>query len=358
MTTLYDGETVTVEAMPPARSGWPRWLKLGLAAVVAVLLLSGAAGFWAVRQINGTGGGEEVAVEVPMGSSTARIAAILDDRGVIDNARLFRLYLRFTGAGSFQAGAYTFRKGQAYGDVVEVLEGGPELDFDRLTIPEGFTLAQIANRVGRLPGRSAERFLAVARSGEVRSRYQPAGSTNLEGLLLPETYDFDPGDDERAILTRMVQSFDAAAAEVGLDQAEARIGLSPYEAVIVASMVEEESKLEDERPKVATVILNRLEKGWALGIDATIRYALARPTQPLRKSDLAKDNPYNTRLRKGLVPTPIAAPSRSALRATLAPEAGPWMYYVLIDKSGRHAFAVTDAEFARYKAEAKAKGLL
>jgi UPF0755 protein len=358
VTTLYDDETVVIDTMPPSRGGWPRWLKVMLAVVVAGLLVLGAAGFWAVRQVNGTGGGAEVAVEVPMGSSSARIAAILDDKGVIENASLFRLYLRVTGAGAFQAGAYTFRKGQGYDDVVKVLERGPELDFDRLTIPEGFTLAQIAARVGRLPGRSAERFLDIARSGEVRSRYQPAGSTNLEGLLLPETYDFDPDDDERAILARMVQSFDAAAAELGLDQAQAKIGLSPYEAVIVASMVEEEAKLEDERPKVATVILNRLEKGWALGIDATIRYALNRPTEPLRKSDLAKDNPYNTRLRKGLIPTPIAAPSRSALRATLAPQPGPWMYYVLIDKSGRHAFAVTDAEFNRYKAEAREKGLL
>lgn len=358
MTTLYDDEAVVVEAMPPPRNGWPKAVKVVLATAVAALLLVGVAGFWAMRHVNGVGGGAEVAVEVPMGSSTARIAAILDEQGVIENARLFRLYLRVTGGGPFQAGAYTFRERQPYEEIVETLEGGPELDFDRLTIPEGFTLAQIAQRVGRLPGRSAERFLEVARGGQVRSRYQPAGSTNLEGLLLAETYDFDPDDDEAAILRRMVEAFDAAAAELGLDQASPRVGLSPYETVIVASMVEEEAKLADERPKVATVIFNRLKKGWPLGIDATIRYALNRPTEPLRKSDLAKDNPYNTRLRKGLIPTPIAAPSRSALEATLNPEPGPWMYYVLIDKSGRHAFAVTDEEFARHKAEAKAKGLL
>jgi UPF0755 protein len=358
MTTLYDDEAVVVEPMPEPRGGFPRWVKVLLALAVIGLLLAGAVGFWATNHIRGTSGGEEVTVEVPMGSSTQRIAALLDDRGVIENARLFRFYVQVRGAGPFQAGAYTFRQKQGYGDVVKVLEKGPELEFDRLTIPEGLRIEEIAARVGRLPNRSAERFLELARGGTVRSQFQPADSTNLEGLLLPETYDLDPDDDELAILKRMVESFDAAAREVGLDQAPQKVGLSPYEAVVVASMVEEESKIDEERPKVAQVIYNRLQKGWPLGIDATIRYALNRPTEPLRKSDLANDNPYNTRLHKGLIPTPIAAPSRSALRATLAPEPGPWMYYVLIEKDGRHAFAVTDAEFARYKAEAKAKGLL
>jgi UPF0755 protein len=358
MTTLYDDELVVAPAEPPPVGGGHRWLRALLAVFVIGLLLMGACGFWVTKQVRGTSGGNEVAVEVPLGSSTQRIAAILDDKGVIDNARLFRVYLQVTGGGPFQAGAYTFREKQGFRSVVKTLEKGPEIVSHRLTVPEGLTLPEIAQRVGRLPDRSAERFLELARSDVVRSQFQPADSTNLEGLLLPETYDFDPDDDEQAILTRMVQAFDAAAVEVGLDRAEATVGLSPYEAVIVASMVEEESKIDDERPKVARVIYNRLEKGWPLGIDATIRYALNRPTQPLRKSDLAQENPYNTRLHQGLIPTPIAAPSRSSLQATLAPEPGPWMYYVLIDPSGRHAFATTDAEFARYKAEAKAKGLL
>ncbi len=358
MTALYDDEAVVVEPMPERGGGFPRWAKALLTLAVLGLLLAATVGFWVTKQVRGSSGGAEVAVEVPLGSSTQRIAAILDDKGVIDNARLFRVYLQVRGAGPFQAGAYTFRKDQGYADVVKALEKGPELEFDRLTIPEGYTLQQIAARVGRLPNRSADRFLELARSGTVRSQFQPADSTNLEGLLLAETYDFDPDDDELAILQRMVQAFDAAAVEVGLEQSQAKVGLSPYEVVIVASMVEEESKIDAERPKVAQVIYNRLQKGWPLGIDATIRYALNRPTEPLRKSDLANDNPYNTRLRKGLIPTPIAAPSRSALAASLAPQPGPWMYYVLIEKDGRHAFAVTDAEFARYKAEAKAKGLL
>lgn len=357
MTTLHDDEVV-VEPEPEAPGGFPRWAKILLVLAVVGLLVAASVGFWVTKQVRGTSGGAEVAVEVPLGSSTQRIAAILDDKGVVENARLFRVYLQVRGAGPFQAGAYTFREKQGYGDVVKILQRGPELEFDRLTIPEGLTLPQIAARVGRLPDRSADRFLGLARGGTVRSQFQPSDSTNLEGLLLPETYDFEPKDDELAILKRMVDSFDATALQLGLDQAQQKVGLSPYEAVIVASMVEEESKIDDERPKVAQVIYNRLQKGWPLGIDATIRYALDRPTEPLRRSDLANDNPYNTRLHKGLIPTPIAAPSRSALQATLAPEPGPWMYYVLIEKDGRHAFAVTDAEFARYKAEAKAKGLL
>lgn len=353
----WDGDP-EYEPMPERRRGPRRWLLALLGIALVLLLAGGGVAAWGLGQINPGSPGAEVPVTIPLGSSTQRIAAILDDKGVIGNATLFRYYARVKGAGGYQAGDYTFRRGQSFDDVLAVLAGGPQVVVDRLTIPEGLTLRQIAERVGRLPGRSAGRFLEVARSGTVRSRFQPPGSNNLEGLLFPETYDLDPKDDETAILTRMVQGFEAVAAEVGLDQAPAKVGLTPYQAVIVASMVEEESKIEEERPKVARVIYNRIERGETLGIDATLRYGLNRPTEPLRKSDLASDNPYNTRKLKGLPPTPIAAPSRSSLLATLNPVPGPWLFYVLIEKDGRHAFATTAAEFARYKAEAKAKGLL
>lgn len=359
MTVLYDDEAV-YEPMPPERSGGGgrRAVRVLLVLFVLVLFLVGAASLYVLGQVRGSSGGPEVAVEIPMGSSTARIAAILDDRGVVSSARLFRLYVRFKGAGPFQAGEYTFREDQSFASVVETLDEGPAVDVTRLTIPEGFTVKQVADRVGRMPNRSAERFLQVAESGQVRSQFQPPGTTNLEGFLLPETYEFDPEDDELAIVTRLVQAFDATAVEIGLDQSQARVGLTPYETIIVASMVEEEAKLAEERGKVARVIYNRIERGETLGIDATLRYGLNRPTEPLRRSDLASDNPYNTRKFKGLPPTPIASPGRLSLEAALNPTPGPWFFYVLADRDGRHAFAVTITEFNRYKAEAQAKGLL
>lgn len=358
MTALYDDEAV-YEPMPPERGGGGRRVVRVLLVVFVVgLFVVGAASVYAMGQIRGSSGGAEVPVEIPMGSSTARIAAILDDRGVVSSARLFRLYVRFKGAGPFHAGEYTFRRDQSYDSVIDTLDKGPVVQVVRLTIPEGFTVKQVADRVGRMPNRSGERFLQLAQSGQVRSQFQPAGSTNLEGFLLPETYEFDPDDDELAILTRLVQAFDGTATQLGLDQSQARVGLTPYETIIVASMVEEEAKLAEERGKVARVVYNRIERGETLGIDATLRYGLNRPTEPLRQSDLASDNPYNTRKFKGLPPTPIASPGRLSLEAALNPTPGPWFFYVLADRDGRHAFAVTITEFNRYKAEAQAKGLL
>lgn len=362
MTALYDDEVVYEPMRAPSGGGGRRVLRVLLALMVVGLLLASAVGFWVVKQIGGSPGGARVAVEIPLGASTQRIAAILDAEGVVSSARLFRVYARFTGAGPFQAGSYTFRKRQSFSSVVETLDKGPELVFQRLTIPEGLTLVQIAERVGAMPGRSAERFLEVARSGTVRSRFQSPGSTNLEGLLLAETYEFEPKDDEAAILRRLVESFDAAATQAGIADAQARVGLTPYQAVIVASLIEEEAKIPEDRPKMARVVYNRLARGERLGIDATLRYGLNRPTQPLRVSDLESDNPYNTRRFAGLPPTPIAAPGRAALEATMHPADGPWIFYVLDpDRSrtpeGGHFFTDSAREFERVKADCRRAGL-
>jgi len=348
MTDVFDQEAEVYEPFPEARRGGPRrWLRVLLGIAVVGLLFAAVGGMWVRGQIAPGDPGDEVQVVIPRGSTTGDIAAILDNEGVISNARLFRLYVRFKGNPEFQAGNYTLRKNSDYGEVLDVLGRGARAESDRLTIPEGLTVQQIAERVGRLEGRSADKFMEHVRSGRFTSPYSPPGSTNLEGLLYPSTYELKPTDDEAVILQKLIDSMVVAGAQVGLDQSEAKVGLSPYEVIIVASMIEREARIPDERAKVARVVYNRLDKGWKLGIDATIRYGVNRPTQPLRKSDLEKDNPYNTRLRAGLPPTPIAAPGEATLFAALNPEPGPWMYYVLADQSGRHTFATTDAEFQR-----------
>src|SRR5205814_1823681 len=147
------------------------------------------------------------------------------------------------------------------------------------------------------------------------------------------------------------------AGELGLDQAAAKVGLSPYQVAIVASMIEREARVPDDRGMIARVIYNRLKQGIPLGVDATLRYALDRPTEPLRQSDLASKTPFNTRLNKGLPPTPIASPGRSTLEAAINPTPGAWLFYVLADATGHHEFATTDAEFQRAVANCRAKGL-
>ena len=345
----------------PSRGG--HW---GLKIIAALVVLSMVAVAGLVmayqRQADPPGPpGEEVRVTIPEGSSTRRIAEILEDEGVISSAWTFtRVYLRLSGAGAWQAGEYAFKEDQSFDDVAGILDKGPQLTFERLTVPEGLTLKQIAEQVGKLPGRSAERFLEVATSGQVRSRLQPPGSTNLEGLLLPETYMVEPKDDEKAILERMVKSFDDTTAQLGYQDGAAPGGLSAYQVAVLASLVERETRFDDERGKVARVLYNRLERNQLLQVDATVIYALGksadRNVRVLFK-DLEVDSPYNTYKYPGLPPTPIAAPGRDSLEAAMAPAEGPWLFYVVTETDGRHAFATTNAEHSANIRQAEKNGV-
>ncbi len=335
-------------------------------AVLAVLLVVALIGAGVVvvnyqRQVDPAGPpGAPVKVTIPLGSSTQRIGVILDEQSVITSARVFRIYTRINGGGPFQAGEYTFRRNMSMGEAIRVLSKGPEIEFERLTVPEGLTLRQIADQVGKLEGRSPDAFMAAAAGGQVRSRYQPAGVDKLEGLLLPETFNVEPKDDEAVILERMVDSFDETASSLGYDEAPSKVGVSPYEAIIVASLVERETRFDEERAKVASVIYNRLKKGMLLQVDATVIYALGksadRNVRVLFK-DLEVESPYNTYKVKGLPPTPIAAPGRASLEAALNPEAGPFLFYVVTEPDGRHSFATTDAEHAANIRKAQANGV-
>ncbi|MFN2608370.1 MAG: endolytic transglycosylase MltG [Acidimicrobiales bacterium] len=339
--------------------GRRRWPLVLLCLLGAIVLVGGLAVSWLRSQIDPSGPpGSEIRVTVAPGSSTSGIATLLHQRGVVRNATVFAYYARFTGADSIKAGDFVFHHNQHMAAVVHILEQGGVVQNDRVTIPEGLTLADIAAKVGELPGRSADRFLAAARSGTIRSQFEPAGTSNLEGLILPETYFVDRTDDEAKILTRMVAAFDENANQIGLPAAAARLKLTPYEVVVVASMVEREAKVDEDRAPIARVIYNRLQKGMALQIDATVQYALGSSRQHLTDADLRVSSPYNTYANKSLPPGPIASPGRKSLEASLDPPPSTFLYYVLSDANGKHAFATTPDEFERLKADAKAKGLL
>jgi UPF0755 protein len=335
---------------------WP-WILLGV--IVVVLLVIAAALIWVRGQINPSGEpGERVRIRVEQGMSVDEIGKLLEEKGIIENASVWRYYARLKGADSIQAGDYSIRKGENLGDVIKILEGGAEVEQGiPLTVPEGLTLKEIAEKVGELPGRSAEAFLRAAESGTVRSQYQPANSNNLEGLILPETYFLAKDDDETAILRRMVQAFDETATSLGIANGAARHRLTPYEVVIIASMVEREARLPEERGQISRVIYNRLANNMRLQIDATVLYALGEKKNVVLFSDLEINSPYNTYKIDGLPPGPIAAPGRNTLEAAISPTPGPWLYYVLIEENGKHAFATTNEEFARNLAEARRKGL-
>jgi len=322
---------------------------LGVVVLIASLVVKG----WIDDRLDPPGGeGPELVVNIPQGASINDIARILDDDGVVANSTVFRYYLRYKGAGDFQAGTYVLNENMAVWRAKDALLAGPasgpvEQDLPVL-VPEGLTLVQIQGQLlAQVPTFDTDELARALAFPPVRSSYQPPNST-LEGMLFPDTYLLDAAtsEDEAALVVRMVNQFDLVASEVGLAAAPDTVRVTPYEAVIVASLIEKEALIEEDRAKIARVVYNRLGLGMPLQIDAAVRYAVHKPSDPLTLSDLRVDNPYNLYNRTGLPPGPIAAPGRASLEAALNPADGFWLFYARTDDPapGAHTFTVTFEE--------------
>ena len=312
--------------------------------------------------------GSSINITLPPGVSTGGISQILEESGVIPDARAYEWYVRLKGAPLFQAGDYTFRTNSAVWDALRILEEGPsfieELVRIRITIPEGLTVRQILQQIDETPEMpfSGSDFENEMRIQHVVSNYAPSPSAMppgalepYEGLLFPDTYFLGPDSTPEDLLTQMINRFDQILTTLGYAASPQTVGLTPYETVVLASLIEREARLESERAKISRVIHNRLAADWYLGIDATTIYLTGDSN--ITVADLQIDSPYNTRLSKGLPPTPIGSPGMASLEAAMAPISGQWMYYVLADSEGRHNFSVSDEEFQRDKAKCQERGL-
>jgi UPF0755 protein len=345
-------------AVPRETTRGRKLLLVGLVvAGVLVLVLAGGA-FWVRGQIDPGSPGDEVAFTIPVGSTTTQVANLLEEAGIITNSAVFRYYVRYKGAGPFQAGDYDgLRIDSAMGDVITRLDQGPLPPvFMSLTIPPGLRLEEVKARLlESVPGIDAAELDAAL--AQARSVYLPDGVTNLEGFLYPETYQLeeDEATDEVALVNRLTAEFDRVAGELNYDEPNP-MGLSAYELVVLASLIEEETKVPEEQAMVSRVIHNRLALGMTLGIDATLLYEVGH-TDSLTRSQLETDSPYNTRLRTGLPPTPIAMPGRGALEAARNPAEGDWIYYVLADEEGHHFFTADYDEFLAQKERSQAEGI-
>ena len=345
------------------RRPWGFWRRLLVLLGGLALVLGGAywwGNSWLQRQLDPPGEPRgSFAVEIPNGAGVNDIARILASEGVVANATITRLWWR--DAEDIQAGSYYFAENMSVDQARAVLEAGPIPPlFESITIPEGLWLSEIADRLlDSLPEFDPVELQEALTDGRIRSRYLPAGITSLEGVLFPDTYRVDETGvgDERDLVRRMVEQFDTVATRIGYDDALERIGLTPYQLVVAASIIEAEAARSEDRPKVARVIYNRLNAGMTLGMDATVLYAIGQRKSSLTLADLDVDSPYNTRKFGGLPPTPIATPGRESLAAAMNPEPGEWLYFVLVDRDGTLFFTEDYDEFLVRAADARARGV-
>jgi UPF0755 protein len=321
-----------------------------VALLIVLLLLAGTTGLylWAT---GASGPQQPVSLVIPEGATASDVGEILEDEGVIRSSLAFRVVASVRGVGaSIQAGDYELTTNMTVSAVLDALEAGP-LEPPSLTLatPEGLRIDEVAHEVGEQLHLSAGAFERLARSGEYALEpYLPEGTPSVEGFLFPKTYEFPQEVEVDTVATTMLGQFEEEVADLPWDRAEG-LGVSPYEAVIIASMIEREAGVPEDRRKISAVIYNRLELGMLLQIDATVLYTLPEHEEPTQET-LQIDTPYNTYLYPGLTPTPIANPGLASIEAALRPADVDYLYYVLIDCSGRHAFATTLEEHNRLRA--------
>ena len=233
----------------------------------------------------------------------------------------------------------------------------------KIVFPEGFTTDQMAQRIAAVntiakerrnvtPKLKAAEYRRLTRRSKLPGEFAEDGkSRRLEGFLFPATYEFLANTTTKQLVNKQLVAFNKAWGQINFGYAESK-NLTPYDVLIIASMVEKETLAPDERPKVAAVIYNRLKAGMTLGIDATLRYGLdIPPTESIRQSQLDSDNPYNTRKLPGLPPTPIANPGLASMQAAAHPAQVDYLFFVRKPDKVHHFFTASEAEFLQYLAD-------
>ncbi len=326
--------------------------------LVVALSVAGVLGFAAWSMGGESGEGETVVVELPRGAAAAAVGEKLEEQGIIRSALAFRLRARSRSLDrGLKAGRYEFETGMGVDEAIDVLLEGPMIPEGlSFTISEGLTVEEILDRLADQTPHSVADYRQVleARALELPDWVQDLGSFGegvrepYEGLFFPETYQVDQDASPQRILQRMVDQlarvFEDAPTEWTASASERQ--LSRYEILILASLVEREAQIAEERSTIAGVIQNRLDADRALEVDASLLYAAntrGRVTADIRNVE----GPYNLYEVRGLPPTPIGVPGRAAIEAAYQPEEHDYLYYAKKDEDGSHAFAETFEEHRR-----------
>lgn len=367
---------MTPEYQRPAGSSWQ--IRLIQAFVLIVVIILVFVGLTSVARNLASGisnestgtvaiqAGIEVAFSVDPGSTASQIATNLVAQGVIADGREFESAIEDRGvADQLKAGDYILVTGADIDLLVDTLVEGPApADVRAITVIEGLTIDEVLASLANQTDYTVEELAAPLLDGDIDSPYlpeeAPEGSEELarwEGLLAPDTYEFRVDATPEQIVGKLVDTLARRVSGTDWSRLE-ELGYEAYDGLIIASLIEKEAKLDEERPTIASVITNRLDKGIALQIDATIIYALGVNPGEVTLADLEVESPYNTYLYPGLPPTPIGGVRTASIRAAADWENTDFYYYVLINSDGTHGFSETLEEHNRKKAEAKDAGVL
>lgn len=320
---------------------------LAVLVVIAVVVT-----FMVYRMVStNMGGGNSVTVEIPQGSTVNDIAEILEENGVVDSAEHFIFLCKSKGEGSlFKYGTYEFNAGDDFYTITEKLNSGDSLDTSiHITVKEGMWLSEIAQAVAEAGLCGVDEFMAAADSRDYDYDFVkdiPERESLLEGYLYPETYHIQPGTSAHDIVDTMLAQFDKVCTENDLYSKAEKAGKSLDDIVIIASLIESEVKVEDERPLVSSVIYNRLDQNMKLQIDASVIYSLGERVSRVYYSDLETENEHNTYYVTGLPVGPICSPRAASLVAAAEPADTDYLYYVVEDQeTGKHYFTADYDDF-------------
>jgi UPF0755 protein len=286
--------------------------------------------------------GAEVEFEIKEGMTLKEAASLLEEKGIIDNAFLFRLFVEQRGKeGNLIPGIYVMETNSEYEEVLSGITAGPTVVTYNFTIPEGYTLKQIIERIsGEIPFVEYSDLEQAADIDSYNYDYLE-GASSLEGFLFPKTYEITIDYSAINIIEMMLAQYQLETGSLDYSFAENK-GLSHYDILKIASLIEREAYVPEERALISTVIHNRLDIGMKLDIDATLSYFLDKWEEGLINEDKEVDSPYNTYMYAGLPPTPICNPGLASIEAALNPADADYLYFVVTDSEKHtHSFAST-----------------
>ena len=354
----YDEEDYYDEEDEPRRRRGPHPALIAFIVTVAIV----AGGFYwlnsaydrAISPVD-PGNYAEVTIEIPEGASTTTIASILNHYGLISNELFFRIHSKRMGFDEkYKHGVFTLNRSMDVNEIANVIIKGTLANTKRFTIPEGYNTVQIAAALQEQGIITEAEFYEEVRNGVFDYLFLadvPLGDKRLEGFLYPETYEVFDDASAHDVINIMLHQFDQLFHPEYYTRAE-DMGMSVREVVTLASIVERESVVAEERPIMARVFLNRLEQDMLLESCATIQYILGEPKEYLTIADTQIESPYNTYLHRGLPPGPICNPRIASIQAVLFPDNNDYLFFVLSPAlDGSHRFSADYNEFLQNKDE-------